>query len=104
MTDTHSMILFNKDRCDLHSFEIRCPNCNRKLMVLNLSFSEKPNVLALEKNDLGTHNTEKRCFFVDVLDTSIEFNISLENASKLFQRNVEELKSNQMFNQSRKQE
>ena len=63
MTDTHSMILFNKDRCDLHSFEIRCPNCNRKLMVLNLSFSEKPNVLALEKNDLGTHNTEKRCYF-----------------------------------------
>lgn len=32
-------------------------------MVLNLSFSEKPNVLSLEKNDLGTHNTETRCYF-----------------------------------------
>ena len=55
--------LDKKDICNLYSFDIRCTNCNRKLMVLNLSFSEKPNVLALEKNDLGTHNTEKRCYF-----------------------------------------
>ena len=51
-----------------------------------------------------TINGEKRCFFVDVRDTSKEFNLSFENASKLFQRNVEELNSNQMFDQSRKQE
>jgi len=51
-----------------------------------------------------TINGEKRCFFVDVRDTSKEFNLSFENVSKLFQRNVEELNSNQMFDQSRKQE
>lgn len=46
----------------LHSFDIRCPNCNRKLMVLNLSNHIVPNVISLGKRDLGTHNTETRCY------------------------------------------
>lgn len=45
----------------LYQFDIRCPCCNRKLMVLNLSNYEKPKVCVLQKNDLGVHNTETRC-------------------------------------------
>lgn len=56
------LFLVKKYRCNLHSFEIRCPNCNRKLMVFNLSDFEEANVVTLEKNDLGKHNTETRCF------------------------------------------
>lgn len=45
----------------LYQFDIRCPCCNRKLMVLNLSNYEKPKVCVLQKNDLGVHNTETKC-------------------------------------------
>lgn len=45
----------------LYQFDIRCPCCNRKLMVLNLSNYKKPSVCILEKDELGVHNTETRC-------------------------------------------
>ena len=46
----------------LYSFDIRCPCCNRKLMILNLSNHTKPQVSLLTKRDLGEHNTETRCY------------------------------------------
>ena len=46
----------------LYQFDIRCPCCNRKLMVLNLSNYKKPIVHILKKENLGVHNTETRCY------------------------------------------
>lgn len=46
----------------MYSFDIRCPCCSRKLMILNLSQYIKPQVSLLTKNDLGEHNTETRCY------------------------------------------
>ncbi len=46
----------------LYQFDIRCPCCNRKLMVLNLSNYEKPIVHISSKDELGVHNTETRCY------------------------------------------
>lgn len=45
----------------LFKFDIRCPSCNRKLMILNLSDFNKPQVSMLERGELGLHNTETRC-------------------------------------------
>lgn len=45
----------------LFKFDIRCPSCNRKLMILNLSDFNKPQVRILERGELGLHNTETRC-------------------------------------------
>ncbi len=45
----------------LHKFDIRCPSCNRKLMILNLSDFNIPQVSVLEQEELGLHNTETRC-------------------------------------------
>mgnify|MGYP004541320437 CR=1 FL=1 len=53
-------MLNTKERL-FYQFDVRCPRCNRKLMVLNLSNYEKPNVCILKKNDLGVHSTETRC-------------------------------------------
>lgn len=45
----------------LFKFDIRCPSCNRKLMILNLSNFNRPQVSVLERGELGIHNTETRC-------------------------------------------
>ena len=45
----------------LFKFDIRCPSCNRKLMILNLSNFNRPQVRELERGELGIHNTETRC-------------------------------------------
>lgn len=45
----------------LFKFDIRCPSCNRKLMILNLSNFNRPQVRVLERGELGIHNTETRC-------------------------------------------
>lgn len=45
----------------LFKFDIRCPSCNRKLMILNLSNFNRPQVRVLERGKLGIHNTETRC-------------------------------------------
>ena len=45
----------------LFKFDIRCPSCNRKLMILNLSDFNIPQVSVLEQEELGIHNTETRC-------------------------------------------
>lgn len=45
----------------LFKFDIRCPSCNRKLMILNLSNFNRPQVSVLERGGLGLHNTETRC-------------------------------------------
>lgn len=44
-----------------YSCDVRCPCCNRKLMILNFSQLIEPCVSVLSKNDLGEHNTETRC-------------------------------------------
>ena len=54
--------LFKTEEKILYQFDIRCPCCKRKLMVLNLSNYQKPKVLVVEKNDFGVHNTETRCY------------------------------------------
>ena len=63
-------IYVHKGRCKLlvktkakilYQFDVRCPCCNRKLMVLNLSNYKRPSVHVLKKDDLGLHNTETRC-------------------------------------------
>lgn len=46
---------------NLFKFDIRCPCCNRKLMILNLSNFNIPQVRVLEQEELGLHNTETRC-------------------------------------------
>lgn len=45
----------------LYQFDIRCPCCKRKLMILNLSNYNKPQVSVLGREELGLHNTETRC-------------------------------------------
>ena len=45
----------------IYQFNVYCPSCNRKLMVLNLSNYQKPVVHLLEKKELGVHNAETRC-------------------------------------------
>ena len=45
----------------VYRFDIRCPSCNRKLMILNLSNFKKPQVSVLKRGELGMHNTETRC-------------------------------------------
>lgn len=54
-------IVVNAKDKTLFQFDIRCPCCNRKLMVLNLSNYKIPIVHILKKDDLGVHNTETRC-------------------------------------------
>lgn len=50
-----------KEKC-LYKFDVRCPCCNRKLMIFNLSEQAKPQVSLLNKNALGEHSTETRCY------------------------------------------
>ena len=45
----------------LYHFDIRCPSCNRKLMILNLSYFCKPQVSLLDCGEFGLHNTEIKC-------------------------------------------
>lgn len=45
----------------LYQFDIRCPRCKRKLMILNLSNYCEPCVRLLQKSELGKYNTETRC-------------------------------------------
>lgn len=60
-TSGRCKILIKTKEKILYQFDIRCPCCNRKLMVLNLSNYQKPKVHILEKNDFGVYNTETRC-------------------------------------------
>lgn len=46
---------------NLYQFEIKCPCCKRKLMIVNLSQHEKPTVSIFTKSNAGVHNTETRC-------------------------------------------
>lgn len=45
----------------LYQFDIRCPCCSRKLMILNLSDFNKPQVSLLERGEFGLHDTEIKC-------------------------------------------
>lgn len=54
-------MLCNAEENNLFKFEIRCPCCKRKLMILNLSNYSEPRVIILRKSELGSHNTETRC-------------------------------------------
>jgi ssDNA-binding Zn-finger/Zn-ribbon topoisomerase 1 len=54
-------LLINKKDKTLYQFDIRCPCCKRKLMILNLSNFNKPQVSVLEREEFGIHNTEIRC-------------------------------------------
>lgn len=45
-----------------YSFDVRCPCCNRKLMILNFSQNVEPCESVLSKSDLGEHSTETRCY------------------------------------------
>lgn len=45
----------------LYNFDVRCPCCNRKLMIVNLVNYNKPKVRLLRKTELGQHSTETRC-------------------------------------------
>lgn len=55
------MIVVNLKDKKLFQFDIRCPCCKRKLMILNLSNYIVPDVRLLKKDELGEHNTETRC-------------------------------------------
>ena len=50
----------NKEKC-LYKYDVRCPNCKRKLMILNLPTCNVPQISILERNDLGYHYAETRC-------------------------------------------
>lgn len=45
----------------LYKFDIRCPYCRRKLMVINSSQYNEPQVKLLKKSELGVYITETRC-------------------------------------------
>lgn len=51
----------------LFKFDIRCPSCNRKLMILNLSDFNRPQVSVLEREELGVHNTETDVIYANRL-------------------------------------
>lgn len=53
--------MVNVKEKNLFRFDIKCPCCNRKLMILNLSDFNKPQVSILERGKLGFHYTETRC-------------------------------------------
>lgn len=44
-----------------YQYEVRCPNCNRKLMVFNISKDCEVNVNLFNVSESGTHTTETRC-------------------------------------------
>ncbi len=44
------------------SFDIRCPCCNRKLMVLNISKYSNVKVMLFSKKTSGMHIAETRCY------------------------------------------
>lgn len=53
--------VINVRKKPLFQFDIRCPCRNRKLMILNLSDFNKPQVSLLERDEFGLHNTEIKC-------------------------------------------
>ena len=59
--DKRSKIVVNVSNKPLYQFDIRCPCCSRKLMILNLSDFNKPQVSLLERGEFGLHDTEIKC-------------------------------------------
>lgn len=45
----------------LYQFDIRCPCCKRKLMIINLSQNRKPIVSLFTKGTARIYKTETRC-------------------------------------------
>lgn len=45
-----------------YQYDVRCPNCNRKLMVFNISKDCEVKVNLFNVSESGTHTTETRCY------------------------------------------
>lgn len=44
-----------------YQYDVRCPNCRRKLMVFNISKDCEVKVNLFNISESGTHTTETRC-------------------------------------------